>query len=207
MVAVSESALALIGLHQLAKLYSVDSATGLGQITGLIVAPQLAIGQCCDGLGELAPCGATRASTDSAPVQRERPAVCVAFGAHNAISRAAILFGSAYGNWACLNIGRFECEMDLHFLPFTVVDYQTLACLDTRAFSGLARSYSISRAANVTLETIGVKLWAPNVADCRYWRFHADLQWRSYIVGYIVIKNISSYIPFTFHNVKSYNMG
>jgi hypothetical protein len=107
MVAVGKPTFALIGLHQLAQFNSVDSATGLGQITGLIVSPQLAFGQRCDGLRKLAPSGAPSAIGDSAPMQRERPAIGVAFCAHGAVCRAAVALCGANWNWARLNIGRF----------------------------------------------------------------------------------------------------
>ena len=45
-------------------------------------------------------------------------------------------------------------------------------------------------------------LWAPSAAHCGRCYFHAVRQWKPIDVGHIVINLISSYIPFTFHNVK-----
>ena len=55
MVRIRETAFASVCGHQLAKLDSVNSAIGRGQIARLIMAPQLAIGQRADGLAKLTP--------------------------------------------------------------------------------------------------------------------------------------------------------
>ena len=54
-VRIRETAFASVGGHELAKLDSVNRATGRGQIARLIVAPQLTIGQRRDCFAKLAP--------------------------------------------------------------------------------------------------------------------------------------------------------
>jgi len=67
-VRISKAPAASIGRDQLAKFHGIDRAVNLGQIACLIVAPQLAIGQRCDRLGELAPRRASRAFRDCRPM-------------------------------------------------------------------------------------------------------------------------------------------
>jgi hypothetical protein len=100
--------------HQLPELYRVDAFTLARQIAGLVMPPQLIVRQRGHRPAKGRPIRPPRAGRNRAPVQRERPCVCVAFIAHRAVIGAALALGGGYRNRAGFFVARFKGEMYFH---------------------------------------------------------------------------------------------
>jgi len=109
---VGEPAFTLIGSDQLTQRYRVDSVAVAGQISRLIVTPQLTIGQVGNGADEGAPIGAARAIGHGGPVERERTGRGIARVTHRAINGTCNAGGGADGYRTRLGVCGLVAEMD-----------------------------------------------------------------------------------------------